>query len=114
VALCLRAGALRSRALDSLAENSFGIYLFHYPFVVWLQYALLGAAWFAIAKAMIVFAGAFAFAWVTAIAARIVPFGTLVVGTERRLLARAPASAGNPAFETSAQRQFQPPRIAGR
>lgn len=33
------------------------MYLFHYVFVVWLQYALLGAALLAIAKAMIVFGG---------------------------------------------------------
>ena len=58
VAVCLRFGAIRSRIFDSLAENAFGMYLFHYMFVVWLQYALLlGMAWFAIAKAMIVFAG---------------------------------------------------------
>jgi peptidoglycan/LPS O-acetylase OafA/YrhL len=116
VASCLRFGTMRSRVMDSLAENAFGIYLFHYPFVVWLQYALLPVAWFAIAKAAVVFGGTITLAWATAIAARFVPFGTLVVGAERRLFARTPAAGRNPALESqyaSAQRHFPPPRIAG-
>ena len=34
----------RRRWLDSLSANAYGMYLVHYPFVVWMQYALLDAA----------------------------------------------------------------------
>lgn len=101
VAGCLRFGATRSRILDSLAENAFGMYLFHYLFVVWLQYALLGVALYAIAKAMIAFAGALLLAWATTAATRLIPFGSLLIGVERRLLANTLSSHGS----------VQPPHI---
>ena len=45
------------RALDSLSANAYGMYLVHYVFVVWLQFALLDVALFAVGKAAIVFVG---------------------------------------------------------
>jgi hypothetical protein len=113
VALCLRFGAIRSQLLDNLAENAFGIYLFHYPFVVWLQYAMLSVTWFAFAKGLIVFGGASALAWTMAVVARRLPFGPLLVGAERRLLA---SSAGGPAFQgqyASAPPNLPRPGVAG-
>jgi hypothetical protein len=67
-ALCLLAISLRwlrarSRMLDSLSANAYRIYLVHYVFVVWLQYALLAVSLLAIGKATIVFAGALAASW---------------------------------------------------
>ena len=115
VAGCLRFGAIRSRILNSLAENAFGMYLFHYVFVVWLQYALLGAALPAIAKAMIVFGGTVLFAWATTVALRSVPFGSRLIGAERRILANAPSSQGKFVLESgyeSDDRDFRPPNIA--
>jgi hypothetical protein len=115
VAGCLRFGSARSRILDSLAESAFGMYLFHYLFVVWLQYALLGVALYAIAKALIVFGGTLLLAWATTAAMRFVPFGSVLIGVERRLLANASSSRGNPAFErqyTSGHQAVQPPPIA--
>jgi hypothetical protein len=53
----LRFGSARSALTDSLSENAYTIYLVHYVFIVWLQYALLGAAMPAIVKAVLVFAG---------------------------------------------------------
>ena len=50
VFVALRRQAL-GRSADSLSANAYGIYLIHYVFVTWLQYALLGVALFAIAKA---------------------------------------------------------------
>ena len=47
------------------------MYLVHYVFVVWLQYALLDAALFAICKAAIVFGGTLITSW--AIVARTLP-----------------------------------------
>ena len=54
LAACLRFARKPSPLLDGLANNAFAIYLLHYAFVVWLQYALLGVALFAFAKGMIV------------------------------------------------------------
>jgi len=88
MAACLRFGTMRSRILDSLAESAFGMYLVHYLFVVWLQYALLGVALFAVAKGMIVFSGTVLLAWGTVAALGLVPVGALLVGSARRLPAQ--------------------------
>jgi peptidoglycan/LPS O-acetylase OafA/YrhL len=69
VAVFLRFGTGRSALVDSLSENAYAIYLVHYVFVVWLQYALLGAAMPAIAKAVLVFAGALVVSWGVAVGA---------------------------------------------
>jgi peptidoglycan/LPS O-acetylase OafA/YrhL len=62
-AVFLRFATARRRFADSLAENAYVIYLVHYVFVVWLQYALLGAALPAVAKGVVVFAVALALSW---------------------------------------------------
>ena len=64
LALCLRfAGGVRFWVLDSLSANAYGIYLIHYMFVVWLQYALLGSGLIAPAKAVVVLAIALPVSW---------------------------------------------------
>jgi len=63
LAICLRLMRTRHRLLDSLSDNAYSIYLLHYAFVVWLQFALLGIGLDAIGKASIVFAGALALSW---------------------------------------------------
>jgi glucan biosynthesis protein C len=55
---------------DSLSANAYGIYLLHYPFVVWGQYALLDADIGAIPKAAGVFTGALGLSWCGAAALR--------------------------------------------
>jgi surface polysaccharide O-acyltransferase-like enzyme len=55
---------------DSLSRNAYGIYLVHYGFVVWLQYALLPAALPATAKAAMVVTMALALSWGTTAALR--------------------------------------------
>ena len=42
LALVLRFAGRRLRMLDGLKRDAYGMYLVHYVFVVWLQYALLG------------------------------------------------------------------------
>jgi hypothetical protein len=71
LAICLRFAHERRRAFDSLSANAYGMYLVHYVFAVWLQYALLDAVLFAIGKAAIVFGGTLITSW--AIAARALP-----------------------------------------
>jgi peptidoglycan/LPS O-acetylase OafA/YrhL len=89
LALAMRFARARTRLLDSLQRNAYGIYLLHYLFVAWLQFALLPAGWPAIVKASIVFAGAMAFSWALSSALRRVPGLDSVIGSGRP----APVSA---------------------
>jgi peptidoglycan/LPS O-acetylase OafA/YrhL len=73
LALFVRFAQSRSRLFDSLSANSYGIYLVHYAFVSWLQYALLPASLPVVAKAAIVFLGALGLSWSVAAAIRQVP-----------------------------------------
>jgi peptidoglycan/LPS O-acetylase OafA/YrhL len=59
-----------TRALTSLSRNAYGIYLLHYGFVMWLQYALLPAALPAAAKAALVLSVALAASWAATAALR--------------------------------------------
>ena len=52
--------------MNSLTANSYGIYLAHYVFVNWLDYALLGPGLPAGAKFAIAFVGAALLSWLTA------------------------------------------------
>jgi hypothetical protein len=58
IAVLLRYGTVRRRIIDQVSENGYGIYFYHYPVVLWLQYALLGIASAAIAKGLVVLIGA--------------------------------------------------------
>jgi surface polysaccharide O-acyltransferase-like enzyme len=73
VALFLRFVKSRSRLLDSLSANSYGIYLVHYAIVSWLLYALLPASLPAVAKFTVVFLGAVGLSWGTAALLRRIP-----------------------------------------
>jgi peptidoglycan/LPS O-acetylase OafA/YrhL len=68
MALCLRFAPERTRILDSLSVNAYSMYLLHYIFIVWLQYALLPIGLFAIGKGAIVFGGTLALTWAAAVA----------------------------------------------
>ncbi len=65
IASSLRFGTTPSAGLDSLSTNAYSLYLVHYDFVVWLQYALLGTALFALIKGVIVFCGTVILSWLT-------------------------------------------------
>ena len=68
LAVCLRFAVHRRQVLDSLSSNAYSIYLVHYVFIVWLQYALLGAPLIAVGKAAIVFGGTLLMSWAAAVA----------------------------------------------
>ena len=70
--------------LDSISENAYGIYLFHYLFVLWSQYLLLDAALPAIAKAALVFGVALSLSWAATAAICSVPFGARILRGQRR------------------------------
>ena len=80
----LRFGAKRQPLADSLSVNAYGIYLVHYVFVIWLQYALLSVAVFAVVKGFIVFAGTLVLSWATSAALSRTPLGARLIGTEPR------------------------------
>jgi peptidoglycan/LPS O-acetylase OafA/YrhL len=68
-AVFLRFGSARSALTDSLSENAYAIYLVHYVFVVWLQYALLGSTLPAAVKGVLVFASTLLLSWGAAVGA---------------------------------------------
>jgi surface polysaccharide O-acyltransferase-like enzyme len=92
VALALRFARLRSAPLASLKDNAYGMFLVHYVFVVWLQYALLPFAWPALAKWAVVFAGSALASWAASSALCRVPAIAQIVGG-----GRSPAVAAAPA-----------------
>ena len=84
VGLFVRFAQSRSPMIGSLSDGAYGMYLVHYVFVVWLQYALLGAALFAVLKAAIVFGGTLLMSWATTAAVAAVPAGARLIGARVR------------------------------
>ncbi len=72
-ALFLRFGGRRTLLWDSLAANSFAIYLLHYPLVTWTQYGLLSMRLGALSKGVIAFAVALVASWAGAALLRRLP-----------------------------------------
>jgi glucans biosynthesis protein C len=90
LAVFLRFGGGSSPLLDSLRRNAYGMYLVHYPFIVWLQYALLAAALPAIVKAALVFLGTLSASWAVTAAMRLLPALAPAIGDGgRRALPRS-------------------------
>jgi peptidoglycan/LPS O-acetylase OafA/YrhL len=73
LAIFLRFATARVRVFDSLTRNSYGMYLVHYVFVTWLQYALLGVRLGPVVKGSIVFVVAMALSWSSVAALRRIP-----------------------------------------
>lgn len=69
----LRFARSRSAMFDSLTINAYGMYLIHYAFVSWLQYALLKSTLPGIAKGSLVVLSAIALSWVATAALRRIP-----------------------------------------
>jgi acyltransferase-like protein len=59
--------------LDAMRPNAYGIYLTHYIFIIWLQYAVYTPAWSPFVKFAIVFAGTLAASWAVTALLRKVP-----------------------------------------
>ena len=69
-AIFVRFGGHPGPRWASLAANSFGIYLLHYPVVTWVQYALLAVSASAFVKAIATFGIALFGSWLGAILLR--------------------------------------------
>ncbi len=87
IAICLRFATGYSRLLGYLSANAYGLYLVHYVFIVWLQYVLLAAPLFAIAKAAIVFGGTLALSMATTFAVQRFSWGARLIGAPPRAVA---------------------------
>jgi peptidoglycan/LPS O-acetylase OafA/YrhL len=61
------------RLLDAMRPSAYGIFLVHYIFIIWLQYAIYDPAWSPIVKFAIVFAGTLAGSWATVILLKKIP-----------------------------------------
>jgi glucans biosynthesis protein C len=83
LALVLRFVARRSRMLDALKRDAYGIYLVHYVFVVWLQYGLLGIGLAAVVKGSIVFGGTLLLSWGAVAVMRQIAWAAQVIGADR-------------------------------
>ena len=59
--------------LDALQPSAYGIFLLHYIFILWLQYAVYDFSWPAVVKFAIVFAGTLSLSWGLTVALRRIP-----------------------------------------
>lgn len=83
LAVVLRFAARRLPSLDGLSASAYGMYLVHYLFVVWLQFALLGMVLPAVIKGAVVFGCTLFLSWWTVAALRRLPPVGHVIGAER-------------------------------
>jgi surface polysaccharide O-acyltransferase-like enzyme len=72
-AIHLRFAKARWRLLDAMQPSAYGIYLLHYIFIVWLQYAVYHLPLHAGAKFAIVFVGTLSMSWVLTMILRKIP-----------------------------------------
>jgi surface polysaccharide O-acyltransferase-like enzyme len=84
LALVLWFAGKRLPVLDTLKRDAYGMYLVHYVFVVWLQYALLGTGLLALVKGPIVFGGTLLLSWGIVGTVRQIPPAAQVIGADRR------------------------------
>jgi surface polysaccharide O-acyltransferase-like enzyme len=88
IGVSVRFAATRSRVLGALGANAYGLYLLHYVFIVWLQFALLALPLFAVVKAPIVFAGTLLLTWTLNATLTRNALGARLIGSAPRPLAK--------------------------
>jgi glucans biosynthesis protein C len=91
-AMSLRFAAARWPRFDSISENGYGIYLFHYVFVLWAQYVLLSFQMPAIVKGVLAFCATVALSWAATAALCSFPLGARLIRGQRRISAAAARS----------------------
>jgi hypothetical protein len=82
-AIFLRFAAVRRPILESLSESAYGMYLFHYLFVIWAQYALLHVALPGAVKGALVFTVTLALSWAATAAVCRTSIGNRLIGGRR-------------------------------
>jgi hypothetical protein len=83
VAFCLRFLHERIAGFEILSANAYGLYLIHYGFAVWLQFALLGVPLLAVIKGGLVFGATLGLSLAAATAWSRVSFGAQPVPAKR-------------------------------
>jgi hypothetical protein len=83
LAVALRFITRRLPSLAGLRDSAYGMYLVHYLFVVWLQFALLGMALPALIRGAVVFGGTLFLSWGTVAALRRLPPIGQIIGADR-------------------------------
>jgi peptidoglycan/LPS O-acetylase OafA/YrhL len=73
-AIHLRFAKARWRLLDAMQPSAYGIYLLHYIFIVWLQYAVYDLPLQVATKFAVVFIGTLSMSWGLTVALRKIPF----------------------------------------
>ena len=73
LAVFLAFAASAVKLLDAMQPQAYGIFLIHYIFIIWLQYAVYDFAWPAIAKFAIVLGGTLALSWAVTALLRKIP-----------------------------------------
>jgi surface polysaccharide O-acyltransferase-like enzyme len=61
------------KLLDAMRPQAYGVFLTHYIFIIWLQYALYDFAWPAVVKFAIVLSGTLALSWAITALLRKIP-----------------------------------------
>ncbi len=74
LAVCVWFESSRAGLLDAMRPSAYGIFLVHYIFIIWLQYAVYGYSWPAGVKAAVVFAVTLALSWAVTAMLRKIPF----------------------------------------
>src|SRR6185312_11132193 len=69
----LRSAKLPMRLLDAMRPSAYGIFLTHYIFIIWLQYAVYDPPLSPFLKFAIVFVGTLAGSWATTVLLRKIP-----------------------------------------
>lgn len=90
LSLFVRFATARHPLAESLSDNAYGMYIVHYVFVVWLQYALRGAPLHAIGKAAIVFGATLVLSYAATAGIRCLPMGARVIGERRAPVKASP------------------------
>lgn len=73
LALAVRFGRQHSATGDNLSANAYGIYVMHWPIVLWLQLALVLAPLGAVAKGVLAIVAGFGLSWLAAALLRAIP-----------------------------------------
>jgi hypothetical protein len=94
VATFLHFATTRRPMLGSIADNAYGIYLFHYVFVIWAQYALLEVSLPAVAKGALVLSATLALSWAASACVSSVPLGARMMRGGQRTAMVKPHSPG--------------------
>jgi surface polysaccharide O-acyltransferase-like enzyme len=73
LAVSLRLARAGMRLLDAMRPSAYGIFLTHYIFIIWLQYAVYDYSWPAMVKFAVVFVGTLLLSWGVTMQLRKIP-----------------------------------------